>query len=141
MNYFRYEDIQVGMEQEYCVRITDDMMERFKDITGDCNPLHTDEKFAEAHGYPKRIAYGMLTASFLSTLAGVYLPGERSLIQSVEIKFVRPVYIGDVLRVLGLVLDINDTVRQFVMKVDITNQKKANVVRGGVKVGVLDKKG
>lgn len=77
MNYFRYEDIQVGMEQEYCVRITDDMMERFKDITGDCNPLHTDDKFAEAHGYPKRIAYGMLTASFLSTLAGVYLPGEE----------------------------------------------------------------
>lgn len=140
MNNLKYEDIQVGMEQEFCVEITDEIMESFKKITGDKNPLHTDEKFAKDHGYPKRVAYGMLTASFVSTLAGVYLPGERSLIHSVEIKFVRPVYCGDVLRVHGMVHQVNDTVRQIVLNVNITNQKGEKVVRGKVKVGVLDEK-
>ena len=45
----------------------------------------------------------MLTASFLSTLAGIYLPGEKSLIHSVETKMIKPVFIGDELIVTGKV--------------------------------------
>ncbi len=77
----------------------------------------------------------MLTASFLSTLAGVYLPGERSLIQQVEIKFAKPVYIGDTLTVTGQVAEKNDTVQRIELKVTITNQDAAKVLRG--KMGVL----
>ena len=58
----------------------------------------------------------MLTASFLSTLAGVYLPGERSLIQSIESKFVNPVYVGDELTIRGIILALNDTVKQIEIK-------------------------
>ncbi|MBQ9091319.1 MAG: hypothetical protein IJY52_03500, partial [Anaerotignum sp.] len=47
----------------------------FLAITGDINPLHNDQEFAQKQGHPDKVAFGMLTASFLSTLAGVYLPG------------------------------------------------------------------
>ncbi len=135
MNTYTYDEIEVGQAESFTVTVTEDMLSSFKAITGDNNPLHNDEDFAKAKGQPGRVAYGMLTASFLSTLAGVYLPGERSLIQQVEIKFAKPVYIGDTLTVTGQVAEKNDTVQRIELKVTITNQEGAKVLRG--KMGVL----
>ncbi len=135
MNTYTYDEIEVGQAESFTVTVTEDMLSSFKAITGDNNPLHNDEDFAKAKGQPGRVAYGMLTASFLSTLAGVYLPGERSLIQQVEIKFAKPVYIGDTLTVTGQVAEKNDTVQRIELKVTITNQDGAKVLRG--KMGVL----
>ncbi len=135
MNTYTYDEIEVGQAESFTVTVTEDMLTSFKAITGDNNPLHNDEDFAKAKGQPGRVAYGMLTASFLSTLAGVYLPGERSLIQQVEIKFAKPVYIGDTLTVTGQVAEKNDTVQRIELKVTIINQEGAKVLRG--KMGVL----
>lgn len=137
MNRYSFEEIQPGMEESFQVVITPDMLEKFKAITGDVNPLHTDEAFAKEKGYDGRVAYGMLTASFLSTLAGVYLPGERSLIHGVETKFVKPVFVGDTLTVAGRVSDKNELFPVFTLKVTITNQKGEKVLRGSMQIGVL----
>lgn len=137
MNHYRFDDLKAGMKESYEVTVTRKMMEEFRAITGDVNPLHCDEAFARERGYDTTVCYGMLTASFLSTLAGVYLPGENCLIHSVETKFVRPVYPGDRLMVEGTVKEINDTVEQAVLKVVITNQTGEKVLRGTMKVGVL----
>lgn len=137
MNQYRFEEIAVGMEEAFQVTVTHDMLAQFKDITGDINPLHTDEQFAKGKGYPAKVVYGMLTASFLSTLAGVYMPGERSLIHSVEVKFVKPVFEGDTLTVCGKVTEKNELFSVLTLKVTITNQKDEKVVRGSMKIGVM----
>lgn len=137
MNHYRFEDIYVGLKEEFQVTVTPEMLEQFCRITGDINPLHTQEPFAKEKGYETRVAYGMLTASFLSTLAGVYLPGERSLIHSVESKFTKPVYTGDVLTVSGQVTECNEMFSVFTMKTTIVNQKGEKVLRGKMQVGVL----
>lgn len=137
MNHYRFEDIYVGLKEEFQVVVTPEMLEQFCQITGDVNPLHTQESFAKEKGYETRVAYGMLTASFLSTLAGVYLPGERSLIHSVESKFTKPVYAGDVLTVSGQVTECNEMFSVFTMKTVIVNQKGEKVLRGKMQVGVL----
>ena len=80
----------------------------------------------------------MLTASFLSTLAGVYLPGEKSLIHSIETKFIKPVFVGDKLTILGEVSSKNDLFSVIEMKITIRNQDNIKVLRGNMKVGVLD---
>ena len=95
MNHYTFEEIKTGMEEQFSVTITEQMMQQFREMTGDVNPLHCDETFAKEKGFDGKVAYGMLTASFLSTMAGVYLPGENSLIQSVEVKFVKPVFPGE----------------------------------------------
>ena len=138
MNRYRYEDLSVGMEERFSVTVTEDMTETFRRLSGDPNPLHTDEGFARAHGFRGRVVYGMLTASMLSALGGGYLPGERCLIQGVETKLLRPVYIGDVLTVSGTVSELHDSVRQVVLKVKICNQRGEKVLRGVMKAGVLD---
>lgn len=137
MNHYVYEELVVGQKEEFYVVVTEDMMERFREITGDVNPLHSEDDFAVNHNYPQKVVYGMLTASFLSTLAGVYLPGELSLIQSVETKFLKPVFAGDRILVSGTVAELYDSVRQIVLKVVMTNQDGVKVLKGKMKIGVL----
>lgn len=136
MNEYYYEDLQGGKKESFRIIITEQMLDSFRVLSGDENPLHCDEAFAKEEGYDGRVAYGMLTASFLSTLAGVYLPGRYSLIQSVEIKFAKPVYIGDELTVTGEVTETNDTYGLIFLKVTITEASGKKVCRGKMQIGV-----
>ncbi|MBQ7782231.1 MAG: MaoC family dehydratase [Lachnospiraceae bacterium] len=137
MNYYGFDEIVEGMEESFTVKVTHEMMEAFLGITGDVNPLHTDVSFAKEKGYDSCVVYGMLTASFLSTLAGVYLPGKNSLIHSVETKFVKPVFEGDVLTVSGKVTEKRELFSAFVVKVEIRNQNNEKVLRGNMQIGVM----
>lgn len=138
MNQYGFEEIEVGKTESFEVTITPEMLEQFRSITGDVNPLHTNEEFARKKGYDSCVVYGMLTASFLSTLAGVYLPGERSLIHHVETKFVKPVFVGDTLTIQGKVTEKQELFSVLYLKVTITNQKKEKVLRGSMQIGVME---
>lgn len=138
MNTYRYEDMEIGMTESFSKEITEEMMEAFMEHTGDDNPLHRDPAYAKEHGFEDRVVYGMLSASLISTLGGVYLPGKYCLIQQVEVKFVRPVYIGDELFVSGTVKELNDSVRQAVIKVEVKNREGEKVIRGKLYVGFLE---
>ena len=139
MNEYRFEDIKLGLEEEFKVDITEEMIELFCKITGDINPLHNDLEYAKSKGYKEKVVYGMLTSSFLSTLAGVYLPGKYSLIHSVEVLFKKPVFISDSpLTIRGKVIEINEIFKQITISVEVINKKNEKVLRGTMKVGVLD---
>ena len=130
----------MGKKEEFIAEVTQEKMEMFYALTSDDNPLHRNEQFAKQHGYKACVVYGMLTSSFLSTFAGVYLPGEFCLIQSVESKFTKPVYIGDRLTISGVISELHDSVQQAVIKVKIANQNQELVCKAKIKVGVLDGK-
>ncbi len=134
MNHYSYDEIDIGHKEAFEIDITEQMLDSFRDITGDLNPLHSDAGYAKAEGYEDRVAYGMLTASFMSTLAGVYLPGERSLIKESKIKFAKPVYPGDRITVEGEVADKNDTFSMIVLKVTMRNDKGEKVLRGSMDI-------
>lgn len=137
MNTYSFDELSVGMTESFDVTITPEMLESFKNITGDVNPLHNDEEFAISKGQPGRVVYGMLTASFLSTMAGVYLPGEKSLIQQIETKFSNPVYIGDTLTVKGEITELIESVHRLELKVTISNQHGKKVLRGKMQILVV----
>ena len=136
MNHYSYDEIDIGHREAFEIDITEQMLDGFRDITGDLNPLHSDAGYARAEGYEDRVAYGMLTASFMSTLAGVYLPGERSLIHSVKTKFSGAVYPGDELTVEGTVTEKNDTFELIIVKVLIRNQNGDKVCKAEMQVGI-----
>ena len=110
-------------------------MARFEAITGDVSPIHMDAEYAQKRGYPGRVVYGMLGASFFSTLAGVYLPGEHCLLHGVECKFAKPVFIGDTLTITGTVVNVSEAVAEAEIKAVITNQDGKRVTRGIIKPG------
>lgn len=136
MNSYILNDIKIGTTESFQVEITAEKMELFYNITGDDSPIHRSEEYAKARGFTGRVCYGMLGASMLSTLAGVYLPGEHCLLHSVETKFAMPVYIGDVLTVEGTVSEINETFSEITIKAVIKNQNGKKVTRGIIKAGV-----
>ena len=139
MNNYKYEDIKIGMIEQFNVNLTENMVDDFFKITGDINPLHIDLAYAKSKGFKEKVVYGMLTSSFLSTLAGVYLPGKYSLIHEVDILYKKPVFISDSpLTIRGEVVEKNDLFKQFTIKFDILNKENKKVVRGTMKVGVLD---
>ena len=138
MNEYRITDLSAGQQESFTVTVTEDMMAKFRAITGDINPLHVRDDFAKEKGFPQRVAYGMLTASLISTLGGVYLPGKYCLIQGVEIRFAKPVFIGDVLEVTGEAVKVDRDLRYLEIKVTIRNQRNEKVLRGLLKAGVMD---
>lgn len=136
MNHYRLEELASGMEERFSVTITEEMLQKFREVSGDVNPLHTDAGFARAKGYPGRVAYGMLTASFYSALAGVYLPGEHCRLWEVDSKFTAPVFVGDKLDVQGKVAEVNERYGFVRIKVRVRNQRGETVSRGVITAGV-----
>lgn len=137
MNEYCYEEIELGQSEHFQVTITQNMFELFRELSGDTNPLHTQESYAKEKGFPGRVAYGMLTASFLSTMAGVYLPGKYSLIHTVETDFIKPVFAGDTLTVTGTVQKKSDAFRAIWLKISIENQTGERVCTAKMRIGVL----
>ncbi len=138
MNEYRFDDLFIGMKESFDYEINPEKMKSFMELTGDINPLHTDSEFAVSHGYKDKVVYGMLSASLLSTLGGCYLPGMYCLIQQVEVKFVSPVFYGDILTVTGTVKELFESVHRAVLKVDIFNQAGKKVIKGTLDVGFLE---
>lgn len=137
MNEYTYDEIAIGQKESFSVTVTEEMMNSFRDITGDINPLHNDKDYAISKGHPDRVVYGMLTGSLLSTLAGVYLPGKRSLIQEVKLKFAKPVYVGDTLTVEGVVEEKHDAYSLIILKVTMRNQNGDKVCRAKMQISVI----
>lgn len=136
MNEYAYDEIEIGMSECFCATITAEMMDAFLLISGDTNPLHCEEAFAQANGHPGRVVYGLLTTSLLSRLAGVYLPGVHCLLHRVETEFPKAVYIGDVLTVQGVVQNKSDSFQTIDVKATITNQNGEKVCRAKIRAGV-----
>jgi len=88
-------EIKIGMMASYSQTITDTDIKLFSGISGDKNPVHMSDEYAEKSRFKKRIAHGLLSASFFSSLFGTKLPGEGCVYVSQNLNFKRPVYIGD----------------------------------------------
>ena len=141
MNEYTIEEIQVCMSASFKKLITKEMEDSFRVITGDENPLHKEDDFAlEISGgnFKGHAAFGMLTASFYSTVAGMYLPGKYSLIHSFdEISFMKPVFVGDELTVNAEVIDKDEALKMIRLKIIIKNQDNKKVSRAKMKVLVM----
>ncbi|WP_445373515.1 MaoC family dehydratase [Photorhabdus tasmaniensis] len=104
---YKLEDIKVGMSESYSQTITDSDIKIYAGISGDRNPVHMDEQYAKESRFGQRIAHGMLSSSFFSALFGMKLPGPGCVYVSQNLKFRKPVYIGDTVTVTIEVRDID----------------------------------
>jgi len=95
LNSIPIEEIKIGMKASYSQTITDADIKAFAGISGDRNPVHIDEEYASSSRYKKRIAHGLMTASYFSGLFGTKIPGEGCVYVSQTLNFKRPVYVGD----------------------------------------------
>ena len=92
------EDMEVGMMRYRHKQITDNDISLFAEATGDHNPVHLDEEYAQSTMFHGRIAHGMLTAGLISAVIGEQLPGHGAVYLGQTLKFMAPVRPGDLVR-------------------------------------------
>ena len=90
-----FEDLYLGMEASYSRHVAESDIAIYAVLTGDNNPLHLDANYAAGTIFKTRIAHGMLTAGYLSTIFGTRLPGPGCIYVSQSLSFRGPVRIGD----------------------------------------------
>jgi len=87
--------LQPGEKASRTTTITDEMIRRFADLTGDTNPVHLDDSYAAGTRFGRRIAHGMIAAGLISAALANDLPGPGTVYLSQNLQFKAPVYPGD----------------------------------------------
>ena len=122
---YTIDEIKIGMTASYSQTITDADIKLFAGISGDFNPVHMDEHYAESSRFKKRIAHGLISASLFSALFGTNLPGHGCVYVAQNLSFLRPVYINDTVVASVTVVDIDvKRKRVFFETICTVNQKK-----------------
>ncbi len=109
----------------------------FKDLFNDLNPLHTDEEFAKGKGFTGKVMHGNILNGFLSYFIGECLPTKDVLIQTQEIKFLRPVYENDKLTLHAQIEEVFESVNTIEFKYFFENQDMIKVARGKIQIGLM----
>ncbi|MEA2237131.1 MAG: 3-hydroxybutyryl-CoA dehydratase [Thermoanaerobaculia bacterium] len=133
----RIEDFTIGQHVTFSKTFTEDDVQRFIAITGDVNPLHVDDAFAATTKFGRRVLHGMLTASILSTMVGMLLPGTGAIYRSQSIKFLLPVYVGDTVTAHFVVRSIDVAKHRLEIDAWIENEAGERVIEGTCGAGLL----
>lgn len=109
------EDLSVGMTSIFAKTVTEADIVMFSGISGDTNPVHINQLFAEGSMFKGRIAHGMLSASLISTVVGTRLPGPGCIYVSQNLRFRAPVKAGDTVVARATVKEIHLERRRVVL--------------------------
>lgn len=123
--------MKIGDSAEFSKTISESDVYMFAGITGDFNPIHVNSEYAKNSIFSNRIVHGMLTSSLISTILGTKMPGEGTIFLEQNVKFKKPVYIGDTVRaeiVLSEVINYEKGIIKFEDK--IINHDKQVVIEG-----------
>ena len=130
MNGKTIEELKVGDTAKFSKTVSESDIYLFAGVTGDLNPAHVNEEYAKGTFFKNRIAHGMLSASFISTVIGTMLPGPGSIYMRQEVNFLAPVKIGDTVTAIVEVAEIVAEKKRVRLKTYCVNQENTTVVDG-----------
>ncbi|HEY9065594.1 MAG TPA: MaoC/PaaZ C-terminal domain-containing protein [Burkholderiaceae bacterium] len=130
-------DLVPGRQATVEFSVSAEQMRQFAELSGDFNPLHTDDAFARAKGFDGAVVYGALLVAKVSQLIGMRLPGRDSVWASVALDFRKPLYVGQAAQAEGVVDEVSEATGLVVLKLTLRADGKvlakgrAEVVVGG----------
>jgi 3-hydroxybutyryl-CoA dehydratase len=124
------DQLKVGDTAEFSKTVSESDIYQFAGITGDFNPAHINEAYAKKTFFKTRIAHGMLSAGFISTVIGTKLPGTGSIYIKQDLNFLAPVRIGDTITARAQVIEIMDGKNRVRLKTACVNQDGTEVLIG-----------
>ena len=113
MTYY-IDDLKPGMSESFSKTVTESDIQKFGEVSGDMNPAHFDEEWAKTTMFKGRIAHGVLSASYISTVLGMKMPGPGTIFMSLTTRFKAPVRIGDTVTATCTVREVNAEKRRVV---------------------------
>ena len=124
------DELKIGDSAQISKPITESDIELFARATGDFNPVHLDQGYAEKTMFKGRIAHGLLSVGLLSAVLGTIFPGHGTIYLSQEIKFLAPVRIGDTITARVEVLELISEKNRARFRTSCTNQDGKLVADG-----------
>lgn len=125
-----YDQLNIGDSATFSKTISEGDVYLFAGITGDLNPAHMDAVSAAEGMFKQRIAHGMLSGSFISTVIGMQLPGPGSIYVGQTLSFRAPVFFGDTLTAKAEVSEKLEERKWVKLKTTVTNQDGKLVIDG-----------
>lgn len=129
-NGLTMQQIQVGDVSTFTKTVTESDITLFAGFSGDFNPAHINAVAAEQSMFGRRIAHGMLSAGFISTVLGTQLPGPGTIYMAQELRFVKPVFIGDTVTAICTVVERNEEKKRLKLETVVENQNGEKVITG-----------
>jgi 3-hydroxybutyryl-CoA dehydratase len=123
-------ELKVGDTAEFTKTVSEADIYLYAGVTGDVNPAHIDEVYAQKTFFKTRIAHGMLLAGFISTVLGNKLPGHGTVYMKQELSFLGPVHIGDTITARAEVVEVVTEKNRVKLKTVCVNQDGNTVVDG-----------
>lgn len=129
-----YDEINIGDSASFTKTMSETDIYLFAGITGDLNPAHVDAVSAADGMFKQRIAHGMLSGSFISTVLAMKLPGPGTIYLGQELSFRGPVFIGDTITAKVECTEKLEPRKWLKFKTTVTNQDGKLVVDGAATV-------
>jgi len=126
-------ELTEGLQTVVDFSVTPQQMLQFAEISGDFNPLHTDDAFARAKGFDGVVVYGALMIAKVSQLIGMRLPGRNSVWASVSLDFRKPLYVGQAAQVEGIVTAVSASTGMIELKLTVRAEGKV-LAKGSAEV-------
>jgi 3-hydroxybutyryl-CoA dehydratase len=123
-------ELNVGDRAEFTKTVSESDVYLYAGVTGDFNPAHINEPYAEKTFFKTRIAHGMLPAGFISAILGTRLPGPGTIYMGQTLKFRAPVLIGDTITASAEVVEIIADKNRVRLKTTCQNQDGVVVLDG-----------
>lgn len=131
-------EIKIGDKFSNDRLVSDELVRKFAEVSGDYNPIHLDEEVAKTTRFGRRIAHGMLSGAFISAVLGYELTERRIVYLSQSLKFTLPVFIGDTVTTTATVINIREDKPIITLETICTNQNGEMLVKGEAAVMILD---
>lgn len=121
--------LKAGSSYSKVIVADEQTVQKIADVSGDRNPIHLDEAYAEKSRFGRRIAHGLFCINAVSMILGNYLPGGGTILLSQTFRYIKPVYIGDSIEVTVTVTDCLPK-DKYVLRTLCTNEKGEAVLDG-----------
>lgn len=130
-------DLKIGDSFSTERKVTDELVRKFAQVSGDYNPIHLDEEFAKTTRFGRRIAHGMLSGAFISAVLGYEFKERKIVYLSQSMKFTAPVYLDDTVTATATVTNIREDKGIVTLETICTNQNGETLVKGEAVVMIL----
>lgn len=129
-------DLKIGQTAAIKEIASEETVQLLARATGDYNPVHLDDAYAQTTRFGRRIIHGLFVAGMVSKLLGTRLPGEGTVLLRQEMKYRRPVYIGDEIEASVTVAGIDEKKTRVALTYVCVNQSNELVMEGSADVMV-----
>lgn len=130
-------DLKIGDSFSTSRKVTDELVRKFAEVSGDYNPIHLDAEFAKTTRFGRRIAHGMLSGAFISAVLGYEFKERKIIYLSQTMKFTAPVYLDDTVTATATVAAIREDKGIVTLETICTNQNGDVLVKGEAAVMIL----